>query len=146
MDLKTMKFAGALYAIAADRAGQCCNDTNRAFLDSFGFTDEEKIGLAGEYITWNCKDPNDIQRNDFIQADDAGKLEEFYRIHDDSWMAFFAAKLSAGKVYLTFPLCVYPHFGLPDSREIVTDPQELSAAIARGIQLSPIGEVSLGNV
>lgn len=147
MDLKTMKFAGELFRIAAERAGnRCSDDTDKEFLDSFGFTDDEKIALAGEFHEWNGVDPDDLGMADFKGADRYGKIKEFYYIHESAWMAFFAAKLTAGKVFLEFPLRVYPHFGLPASRELVSNPLELGAAIERGIAASPTGKVSLGNV
>lgn len=146
MDLKTMKFAAELFRGAMDRDSSCCSDIDPKFLDAFGFTDEEKIALAGAYINWNCRDPQDLQKAGFLSADDEGKIQEFYRIPDFGWMGYFAAQLEQGRVFLEFPLRVYPHFGLEESSEVVSDPLELGAAVARGISASPVGKVSLGNV
>ena len=144
MDLKTMAIAATLIQGLLDRDSRCSDDLNPTIWE--GFTDNEKIALAGAFIKWNCHDPDDLQRAAFLAADDTGKVKEFHKIGESAWVAFFAAQLKEGRVFLAFPLRVYPHFGLEGSREVVSDPLELGAAIERGIAASPVGLVSLGNV
>lgn len=135
-----MKLAAKFFRLAADSHTGVCNDTDLSIFD--GFSDEERISLAGDFMLWNG---DQIMLRDFADTDDAGRLREFERIHDDSWMAFFAAKLSKGHVVVSFPVRVLPHYGPPESREVVSDPAELGAAIQRGLDASPVHEVSFEN-
>lgn len=105
-----------------------------------GWSNAEKIALVSEFIHWNG-DIEEIQ--EFEQMNEADQLRRFRCIGDSSWMSFFAERLKKPTVQIKFPLRVFPHFVLPESRVVVNSPAELTAALEKAINVSPVGEVSI---
>lgn len=82
MNPKLIKFASDMLLEAACKAtNNCCNDLPPKYLESFGFTEEEKQEIALEIAQLNEKtlSPKDIT--------------EFHNIKDYTWYWYFAQKL-----------------------------------------------------
>lgn len=140
MDLMQMQLAAKLLDAAADEFGNHgSNDMDQSYFKDW--TDAQKMALAYDFYQWNGGREEIEEYENAV--DDAERLRQFRRIGDSSWMSYFAAQLKRGVIQLSFPIRVLPHYGLPESRIVVSAPDELGAAVVAGFDASPVNDVSI---